>query len=68
MEERSSFREICCELVISLLFFSAATFFCCYELTKNLAKPRVSSSMYPVVHMFAATVGEVVGLHEGQGY
>lgn len=41
---------------------SAATFFCCYELTKNLAKPRVSSSMYPVVPMFAATVGEVMSL------
>jgi len=39
---------------------SAATFFCSYELTKNLLKPRTSSTMFPFVHMFAATVGEVV--------
>ena len=38
----------------------AATFFCSYELTKNLLKPRTSSTMFPFVHMFAATVGEVV--------
>lgn len=41
---------------------SAATFFCSYELTKNVLKPRVSTSMFPFVHMFAATVGEVVSL------
>ncbi|XP_068714583.1 mitochondrial S-adenosylmethionine carrier protein-like isoform X2 [Montipora foliosa] len=41
---------------------SAATFFCSYELTKNLLKPRVSSTMFPFVHMFAATVGEVMSL------
>ncbi|KAL9960670.1 hypothetical protein ACROYT_G034156 [Oculina patagonica] len=41
---------------------AAATFFCSYELTKNLLKPRTSSTMFPFVHMFAATVGEVVSL------
>lgn len=41
---------------------SAATFFCSYELTKNVLKPHVSSSMFPFVHMCAATIGEVVAL------
>lgn len=41
---------------------SAATFFCSYELTKNVLKPHVSSTMFPFVHMFAATIGEVVSL------
>ena len=39
---------------------SAATFFCTYELTKNVLKPRTSSTMFPFVHMCAATLGEVV--------
>lgn len=41
---------------------AAATFFCTYELTKNVLKPRTSSKMFPFVHMFAATLGEVVSL------
>lgn len=46
------------------IFFSflAATFFCSYELTKNVLKPHVSSSMFPFVHMCAATIGEVVSV------
>ena len=43
--------------------FSAATFFCTYELTKNVLKPRTSSTMFPFVHMCAATLGEVVSYH-----
>ena len=42
---------------------SAATFFCTYELTKNVLKPRTSSTMFPFVHMCAATLGEVVSYH-----
>lgn len=41
---------------------AAATFFCTYELTKNVLKPRTSSTMFPFVHMCAATLGEVVSL------
>jgi len=41
---------------------AAATFFCSYELTKNVLKPQVPSTMFPFVHMLAATVGEVVAL------
>ena len=44
--------------------FSAATFFCTYELTKNVLKPRTSSTMFPFVHMCAATLGEVVSYHQ----
>ncbi|PFX17398.1 S-adenosylmethionine mitochondrial carrier protein [Stylophora pistillata] len=46
---------------------AAATFFCTYELTKNVLKPRTSSKMFPFVHMFAATLGEVGvrGLYRG---
>jgi len=51
-------------LLIKTFFFSflAATFFCSYELTKNVLKPHVSSPMFPFVHMFAATIGEVVSV------
>ena len=38
----------------------AATFFCTYELTKSLIGPLVSPTYAPLVHMLAATAGEVV--------
>ena len=50
--------------LLSSLFFCgvyiAAAFFCTYELTKRLLGPRLPDELAPVVHMTAATTGEVV--------
>ena len=39
----------------------AAAFFCTYELTKKFLGPHLPDAFAPVVHMTAATAGEVVG-------
>ena len=50
--------------VFSFLFllslYIAAAFFCTYELTKWFLGPHLPDAFAPVVHMTAATVGEVV--------
>ena len=38
----------------------AAAFFCTYELTKRFLGPHLPDALAPVVHMTAATAGEVV--------
>lgn len=38
----------------------AAAFFCTYELTKRFLGPHLPDAFAPVVHMTAATAGEVV--------
>lgn len=44
------------------LFFVAAAFFCTYELTKRFLGPHLPDAFAPVVHMTAATAGEVVSI------
>ena len=41
-------------------FPSAATFFCTYELTKTVLGNRLPEKYAPLVHMLAASLGEVV--------
>lgn len=41
-------------------FYTAAAFFCTYELTKRFLGPHLPDAFAPVVHMTAATAGEVV--------
>ncbi len=40
----------------------AATFFTTYELTKSVIGSRVPERYAPMVHMLAASLGEVVGV------
>ena len=41
-------------------FPSAATFFCTYELTKTILGNKLPEKYAPLVHMLAASLGEVV--------
>jgi hypothetical protein len=42
------------------MYAVAAAFFCTYELTKRYLGPHLPDAFAPVVHMTAATAGEVV--------
>ena len=41
---------------------TTALFFLSYEATKSLLQPKVAPQYAPVVHMFSASVGEVVSI------
>ena len=51
-------------MILNTIFFffisAAAAFFCTYELTKRFLGPHLPDAFAPVVHMTAATAGEVV--------
>ena len=45
--------------------FSAATFFCTYELTKYFLCDQLPEQYTPLIHMLAASLGEVVSEIKG---
>lgn len=48
------------DILLALIAHVAATFFCTYEGVKSLLAERVFSEHSPLVHMAAASAGEVV--------
>ena len=55
-----SMHPVCYSLDCMTFILAAAAFFCTYELTKRFLGPQLPDAFAPVVHMAAATVGEVV--------
>ena len=49
-----------CVCVCVCVCTTAAVFFCTYELTKRFLGPQLPDGFAPLVHMAAATAGEVV--------
>ena len=60
MQSSTACQALGCQQWCDYVLFSAATFFCMYELSKAVLGPRLPPSWAPLVHMLAASVGEVV--------
>ena len=59
--------SLCVFMHGSILLSIAATFFCTYELTKSLLGRSLPEGYTPLVHMMAASLGEVVREEKGVG-